>query len=380
MSVIIEDRTEKLTLFHYQRVDENSTSDIKQSRGRITNDKDEVVCSSFSYTPEYVVKEQREKYESSLKDLSACTIYSSEEGTLLRLFFDNNRWHLSTHKRINAFESRWSSTTTFGEWFMEALHYFFTDGAGKNTLQFENKDSLFDRFCSTLDTSVVYTYLLRTNAETKIVCHPPTTPTVFFGGAFKGDKRVDIDSDIPYPTRLSFESLDALEEFVSQTNPFDHQGVMIILPDDTTMKIIHPKGMMYKRIRGSEPDILCAYLRVRKSKDDVATFTSLFPRFDTKIIEEQLYFMAKYLHSMYVRRYIKKLFTVVHPVLFSVMRAAHTWHVLDRAHNIVTMERMMDLVEAEPYNKLHRLYQEYLTQRNQQQINHPISPSNASQE
>ena len=67
MSIIIEDQSEDLTLFHYKGVDENTASETKQARGRIMNDQQDVVCNTFGYTQEFIV-EQREKYVSLLTD------------------------------------------------------------------------------------------------------------------------------------------------------------------------------------------------------------------------------------------------------------------------------------------------------------------------
>jgi hypothetical protein len=364
MSVVIEDKTDRLTLTHYANVSEDTSESVKRTRGKIVNEKEEVVCSSYGYTPEYTVKVDHNKYKSYLTDLSECIIYRSEEGSLLRLFFNDNKWNLSTHKRIDAFLSRWSSSKTFGEWFTIALEYFFLQGEGKGTITSENKDELYDCFCDTLDRTLVYTFLLRTNADTKISCKSPEHPTIYFTGAFKDEKRVkDITIQIPTPLQVKFTTVEELEEYVTSLDPYEHQGVIAILPDESTLKIMHPTTMTSKAIRGSEPDIRAAYFRIRKSTDDILLFTQLFPNVDTKYIESQLYYMVKYLHSMYVRRYIKKQYTVVHPVLFSVMYIAHNWHVLDRVNNIVTLDKMMDIIDEQPHYKMFRLFNEYINQK-----------------
>jgi hypothetical protein len=360
MSVMIKDQLENLTLSHYERAQNDSSVHVKRVRGVIVNEHDKVVCSSFGYTPEYVVEEDRSSYESMLQSISDCTVYRSEEGTLLRLFFNDGRWMVSTHKRINAFLSRWSSKKSFGELFLEALEYFFVHGDGKGLIEFENQDELFDCFCSTLDTSLVYTFLVRTNQDTKIVCDAPDHPTLFFAGAFKEQKRIkDVTTMIPTPLQLFFSTLSELEEYVSLMNPFLYQGVMVILPDDSTCKILHPQYVSYKNIRGSEPDLTASYMRVRKSDHQLYLFSKMFPSFSQKHVEDQLYHMTRFLHSMYVRRYIKKVYTMIHPVLFSVLRQAHSWHVLDRVQHIVTMEKMMDIIDE--HQSLYSIYQHYLS-------------------
>jgi len=360
MSVIIEDHTSRLTLHHYQSVDENTSEEVKKTRGLIYDDENNLVCSSYSYTPEFTL-EDKEKYEPLLHDLSSCAIFRSEEGTLLRLFFDDNRWKLSTHKRINAFDSKWSSNKSFGDLFMEALEYYFTH-EGKEKMEVESTKDLFDQFCNTLDRNFNFTFLLRTNHQTKIVCDQPEHPTVFFAGFFQKDG-LWCDGNptlIPSPKRLEFASLEELETYVQNVNPFEHQGVIIMLPDRlTTIKIISSMNMKYKQIRGCEPDITMAYFRVRKSKTDVDVFTRIFRNVNTNRIEESIYNVAKYIHKMYVRRFIKKQYTVINPVLYQMMKVAHAWHCLDRENNIVTLERLLDIMDEQPYMNLYRTHIEF---------------------
>ena len=359
MSIIIEDQSAGLTLLHYDgTVTDETDNHIKDTRGTITDSTFEPIVSTFGYTPEYTV-DDHDKYVPLLDKLEDCTMFRAEEGTFLRLFCHDHKWHLSTFKRLNAFESRWSSEKTFGEWFVEALRYFYTDGAGKNQLQFE-EEHLYDVFCNTLDRELVYTFLLRTNEDTKIVCRTPEHPTVFFTGVFRNGKRLSENPLLlSFPEQVTFSTVQDLEQYVMLTDPFEHQGVLIILPDQRTIKISNTKHFTYKSIRGSEPDIEMAYFRVRNSSEEVKVFTTMFPRVDTTRIESSVTTMMTYLHRMYVRRFIKKLYTMLHPTLFHVLRKAHTWHTENRPTNIVTFDKMKELIEGQDSVSLFRMYKEY---------------------
>lgn len=361
MSVQIEDQTNQHSLLHYSTCSETTSDQVKKVRGYIYDASSNLVCSSFSYTPEYVVNVDKEKYTPLLSPLEDCIVYKSEEGTLLRLFCDNHQWTLSTHKRINAFESKWSSQRSFGELFMDALVYFFTHGQGKDTLTFEEHDDLFDQFCSTLDPAYVHTFLLRTNNDTKIVCQPPLHPTVYFAGWFKDGVWEEGTSLIPASEKLTFSSVYALEMFVERVNPLDHQGVIVMLPDRTAIKIMSPLSTTYKTIRGSEPDIVAAWFRLRTSKEHMNIFTTLFPKVDTQRMENDwVNHFVQYLHRMYVRRYVSRVYTVVHPLFFSVLKKAHAWHHEDRSHNIVTLRKMLEIVDSQPHTFLYRMYKEFM--------------------
>ena len=81
-------------------------------------------------------------------------------------------------------------------------------------------------------------------------------------------------------------------------NPLEHQGVIVIKPDGTTCKIVTTHCLNYKLLRGSEPDVNAAYFRLRKTDEEVKTFTTLFPKVNIKKIKEDLCNMVKYVHSM----------------------------------------------------------------------------------
>ena len=54
------------------------------------------------------------------------------EGTLIRLFYYNNKWNMSTKKMINALNARWTSSKSFGEMFLEIFDPSILDKLDKN--------------------------------------------------------------------------------------------------------------------------------------------------------------------------------------------------------------------------------------------------------
>ena len=80
---------------------------------------------------------------------------------------------------------------------------------------------------------------------------------------------------------------------------------------------------------------------------------------NTKRFEECIFNLTKYIHKMYVRRFIKKQYTVIHPVLYQMMKVAHSWHCLDRTNNIITLEKLLDLLDEQPYMSVYQMYNEF---------------------
>ena len=104
------DRKDDLELFSY--VDLNSDFP-KHCRGLIYNG-DELLVRTFPHTCEYTISDI-EKLEKMFSDgfNEDYTFFESHEGSLIRVFHFNDKWYVSTHKKIDAFESRWSSKKIF---------------------------------------------------------------------------------------------------------------------------------------------------------------------------------------------------------------------------------------------------------------------------
>ena len=108
----------------------NHNSDVRNTdskfRGCITDKENKIICPSLGYTLEYNIK-NKDNCVDHLTNMSEWKWYYSMEGTMLRLYNYQNKWRLSTHKKLSAFKSRWSCNLTFGEMFVDALRSIFHD-------------------------------------------------------------------------------------------------------------------------------------------------------------------------------------------------------------------------------------------------------------
>lgn len=347
----VQDSTTSLILYHYDECSEQADTSLKSQRGVIRDvTTSRVVCQSFGYTHEYET-DDIEKWGELIKDsIQNCHILLSEEGSLLRLFFHEGLWHLATHKRIDAFSSYWGSSRSFGELFLDALEHYFTDGSGKGKLEFECADHLFDVFCNTLDRECVYTFLLRTNAETRIVSRPPPTPTLYFGGYFlQGMRLAGNPTLVESPTRIHFTSPESLRDFVESLDPAEYQGVIVFMTNQTVFKVMTPGYLQLAKLRGCEPSFYRAYLRLREDNTQINQVLSLFPEKKEmmKMVESDIVALASKLCHFYVRRYIHKEHVVVNKHYYYVMRMAHNWHCQGRDRNIVNVSKFLELLDQQ---------------------------------
>ena len=170
---------------------------------------------------------------------------------------------------------------------------------------------------------------------------------------------VDLINSLNLIDDKSQEDIDCLTRNVEHLKIKMNQVEFVETLNENQIKIITSLNMKYKQVRGSEPDINMAYFRVRKSKDQLTLFYRMFPHVNTKRFEECIFNLTKYIHKMYVRRFIKKQYTVIHPVLYQMMKVAHSWHCLDRTNNIITLEKLLDLLDEQPYMNVYQMYNEF---------------------
>ena len=375
------DELDNLSLYCYTECDDESSDLIKQCRGLVFKG-DELIFKGYGYTPEYTHDDIELLKGLKLEDYTACTSY---EGTLVRLFH-TDKWYVSTHKRLDVFNSRWGTRRTFGELLTEALieecdnNLRFRDLTG----DVDNKD-IYTTFLSILDKSKQYTLLLRSCEENRIVCHSGTTCRVFHVGTFeKGKLNLEDCIGLPKPETYTFDSIDDLFEHVQTMDAFSCQGI-ILLNQEKQLKITIP---LYKRLyvlRDNEPSVKFQYLKIRtqgysKLRDFCKLYAEHQDSFD--LYENVLYDIALSVYSAYVKRFIHKKFIQIPTSEYFIMKKCHAWHLEDRKRNVISFNRVMEEINRlEPYklnrlikNRLRAESKEATTQEPEEPIQEPEEP------
>lgn len=99
-------------------------------------------------------------------DWSTCVVSEKIDGSLMKLWFDNNIWNLSTNGSIDAYKTRFNdSDATFGELFEEALFYNGTD--------FSTLTGALDRSC---------TYMFELISPISRIVIPYSTTDIYYLG------------------------------------------------------------------------------------------------------------------------------------------------------------------------------------------------------
>ncbi len=105
--LVDSDPDNKLDLYCYVRCQNSSDKNIKSCRGVVVYD-DNVLLQTYGYTSEYTV-EDKENLQNSLPNIKDVIVHEAHEGVLIRVFNVNQKWYVTTHRKFDAFRSKWGS-------------------------------------------------------------------------------------------------------------------------------------------------------------------------------------------------------------------------------------------------------------------------------
>lgn len=351
-----------LNLYCYNECSNDENYFIKQCRGVVFHG-DTLVMKAFPYTDEYPHTDMK-VLEKVLENFSKWHFYTAYEGSLLRLFFFSGRWFLTTHRKFDAFRSKWASKESFGTLFKKALeHEAEINQTFKNSLK--EGENILDKFQSTLDKTKQYMFLLRNNQENRIVCEPPkeSDTYVFHVGTFSEGKLINDNISLSKPAKLSFLNIDELVDYVeNKTDPTKTQGVICFGPDNTQVKVLHKTYLDMTKVRGNVPSINFRYLQVRTNKPELNNLYKLYPsqvqNFNN--IESTLFSIANNIFLAYKERYIiREQFVSLPQEEYLVMAACHEWHLSDRQKNKVSLDKVIQELNKQTPTNLNRMIRRY---------------------
>ena len=362
----LTDSDGEVCLYHYVDCDDNSSDDIKNMRG-VIREGDTIVCKTFGYTPEISCFEVDE-IKKRIHSFNQSTVYAAEEGATVRIWYDkkNGKWRdPSTHRKINAYQSRWGNpkTKTFGEMFIDALYWESYEGELKG--KFDFNDELYSQFCDTLDKSKTYAFLVRNSDSNRIVCEAPNHPQAYFIGSFDNTTHLLVegnDSGFPYPEVLNFETVDDMIEYVRiNTDCRKTQGVIVYLPDQTQLKIMNDTYLDFFAVRGNEPSVKFRYLQVRHDNDMVTKLCALYsdyiPAFE--LYDAILDRITIKIYNAYVERFIKHNYVSLPQQEYFILQICHGWHLQNKIKNKVNPKKVMEIIDDQSPTTLNKLIRTY---------------------
>ena len=378
--VKLTDSKDGLDLFCYIKCAASDSSLLKKCRGIVFKG-DKLVMNGFPYTYEFS-EDTREEIDDIIKGIfDDCTFYDSYEGTVIRVFNHDGIWYTSTNRKLDAYKSKWSSKDSFGLFFRQALHSEYDNNEDfRNRISSDESRDIIERYQETLDADKQYMFLLINNSENRIVCQPPSRPTVYHVGTFiNGELNMKENIDIPYPQKHNFKSMEEIYNYASKVDISKLQGIIVFAPNNVQYKIFSKDYAYLYRVRGNEPSIKFRYLQVRQDKEYIKLLKELYPN-STKTFEEYeniLLEIAKNINRAYVDRFIRNLYVSVPQEEYGVIRSCHEWHINDRSRNKISLSKVIEVLNQQEATSLNKMIKRYYLeqknklnpQRNRQKIN-----------
>jgi hypothetical protein len=214
----------------------------------------------------------------------------SLEGTLVRLFYYNNKWILSTKKCIDASKSKWVSDKNFLQLFIEC-------------------SDKYDYF-NNLNTNYCYSFIIM-HPENKIIvnythpdiCHISTRDLISLN-------EIDINIGVPKSVRtlISFSDFDCTVCNIENDNTLFCEGYIFIDESFNRIKIVKPFYSKIKNIWGNTNNRLYRYLELRKDYVLLNEYLLFFSNDRTKFIEyeDKIKNLAIGILDIYFSKHVKK--------------------------------------------------------------------------
>ena len=212
------------------------------------------------------------------------------EGTLVRLFYYNNLWRLSSKKCINAYKSKWLSEKNFGLLFEECIN--------------------FDIIKSNLDINYCYSFII-THPENNIVVNY-VKPIAYHISSRDLNNLSEIDVNIGIEKiNKEFINKNNLEEFIKNimNEPsLNYEGCIFIDNTYNRQKVRTPIFNKVRNLWGNTNNRFYRYLELRSNVNLLNDYLIYFVN-DKEIFltyEKSIGSMAQTILELYISKHIKK--------------------------------------------------------------------------
>lgn len=324
-------------------------------KGIIFDNDNNLVMTNFPCTIEYVLPRDETKVYDVINDHYKCFI--SEEGTLIRVFYYNDKWYISTSSRLDAHKSFWSNPVSFGAQFENFLSIPIVD------------------FLDKLDKSKQYIFLLPTIGYNRIgkMYDPEEKKTIFLVGTrdketgiFKFGTEYSTESTEStnyweYLKEINIRNIDDLRFYIDkEQNVLFYMGSEKI-EDISLVKCVNSTYNQLCELRNNECNIEQKLLEILvKSPYQLKNFSQMYPELNIGYIVNRYNNMISFLHSQYIERYINKKFIELPKPIHYILKLCHERYKFDRqktTKNVVT--KLLSLQTPKFLMYLYSTYNDY---------------------
>lgn len=232
------------------------------------------------------------------------------EGTLLRMYYYDNKWMYSTKKCIDATKAKWLSDKNFLEMF-------------KDCIAFNNRDNIEN----ILDKNNCYSFII-THPENNIVT-PYSVPIAFHISTRNMNNLYEISENIGFPMiEKKLINKDGLSTFFSKIlndTSILYEGFIFIDTNYNRWKIKTPVFNKVRELWGNTNNRFLRYLELRKDPEILKEYIIYYPydkvnflNYEKKIVE-----FAKFILTNYIEKHITKKIDKIPSYLAKVIYKLH---------------------------------------------------------
>jgi hypothetical protein len=262
-SIIIKE-DEEYMLLKYNQIESKfnepeAFKNIRESRGIILRkDNYKPVCVPF-----YKFGNYGEGYADKI-DFNNARVQQKVDGSLIKVWYDNNKWHISTNGTIDAFKAECPTGETFGDLFLEGF---------KNVISCET----FESYCNLLHKEFTYMFEM-VHHLTRIVIRYDK-PRIFHIGTRNNESMEELNTDIniPKPQEYKFNSLEDVIA-MAQNLPYSEEGYVVV---DNKWNRVKIKSPSYLAVHHLKNNGVITYKRIMELvfKNETEEFLVYFPEF-----------------------------------------------------------------------------------------------------
>jgi len=287
-----DNKCPELALIHSQNNSDFTLPIVRICNGLIIEKNNlKIVCFTFEKLKDDTTPVDEVNYND-------CYIEDATEGSLVRLFFYNNTWQLSTKKCLCASSSKWISNKNFQELFMEST------------------------------SAELLTKLNPNNCYSFIMCHPENNiifkspkPILYHISTRDLNTLIEIEEDIGVtkipriPFSIYIEKTNILNiynDYINH-NSLNTEGYVFIDSSYRRHKIIKNNIKHLRQLWGNNNNRFFRYLELRKDNNLLTEYINNFQN-DKEIFveyEKKVYDLANNILDVYMNKFVTKTNTIV---------------------------------------------------------------------
>ena len=255
------------------------------------------------------------------------------DGTMIQMFYFNDKWNLSTRSSIGA-NGRWHSKKRFSELFEEA----------SANLQ---KDKLEIDTCYTFVLNHPENQIVKKYEESNIVL---VKATKIVGDDINNISLDDIDIGVDKPKKFQFTDLDDAMKTCYQMN-YDEQGLVLKYNKDGVQirsKIRNPKYNNAKMLRGNSNNLKFQFLELRQ-QGFLNKYLELFPQYADEFdrYRNELFAVTDNLFNCYKALHVCKPKANIQQIPFEYRPLCYDLHgMYMKTGNITTFARVKNFINT----------------------------------